>query len=459
MLRTVLLIGAIITISLVPYTSRGQHDPDNARDERLTRRLGQIADSTTMVCKKVLATISAETDEAVQREMHAVSLFADSILALSKDSIRTSRLDTLRSALTDIEQELRERWVHLRPDIDELHGVCRRILTSARNDHRMTWPGGSLRDTSDLVDEFSDLADSTLEALRDSAQASSDDALSLWFDLADAAKDSIESLSDLLMEREQEQLDAETAEAEQASRIDVQMAYDSHYSFLGRDNGIRQSAVSPSVTYRHRTGLSMSAGISWMSETQNHWDDVYVAVGYDISFNDNLGCSFGYSRYWFLANSLNPRSVLNNGVSAQMSMETPAIHSELALGMDFGSKSSEWLVTLTVSHPFALGGGRFVTMLTEPTFTANFGEQNQDLVATRKTIGKGKKAVSSTTTTSSTRSVFGIMDYEIQVPLQIHLNSFAVTPSVTWILPLNVLDSGTGDPFWKAEIDLTVTIQ
>ena len=463
MLRLILLISVVLAISIVPRASGRQHDARDEQEQLFTRRLDRIADSTATVCETALAALSAETDSTVRREMRNFSLFADSIIAASTDSMRITRLDSLRTTRVDLEQDLQERWRQLRNPVDALRGACGRILASARNDIRPPSAGDTVHDMAELIESFADLADSTAEALQDSAHATGEDALGLWFDRADAAKDSIESLHDLLIDREQEQCDAETEEAERASRIDIQMAYDSHYSYLGRDNGIRQSAISPSVTYKHRTGIFVSSGVSWMSQTQNHWDDVYMAVGYDLSLNDNVGCSVGYSRYWFLANSVNPRSLLNNGLSAEMSMETPAINSALTLALDFGSKNSEWLLTLTVSHPFALGSGGLATLLTEPTVTANFGEQNQQLVATRKNIAKGKKASTATTTTSTgtggTGSVFGIMDYEIAVPLRVTLSSVVVTPSVTWILPLNVLDSGTGDPYWQAGIDLTATIR
>jgi hypothetical protein len=85
--------------------------------------------------------------------------------------------------------------------------------------------------------------------------------------------------------------------------------------------------------------------------------------------------------------------------------------------------------------------------------TAVIGEQNSTLTTLRKGP-KGKKVVGVQTQTSNT---FGILDYEASLPITIDLGPVTLSPSVIYVVPLNVIDLSTTKAFVDFEFGLSLT--
>ena len=100
-----------------------------------------------------------------------------------------------------------------------------------------------------------------------------------------------------------------------------------------------------------------------------------------------------------------------------------------------------------------------------PTFLILWGEQNGELTEERiikgKSQGKGNgvgngvgQQTNQTITTTTPSNVFSIMSYEINLPLNIHLERFVVTLSLSGIFPMNVIDGSRALPYINAGLTI-----
>lgn len=450
--KKVLCGTLLLALVILPHTLLSQQLPATMLRARLDQSMKRLVDSTTTAFTDSLAPISAEAERAVRDAMADVRTFSDSIVAAARISLRASRLDTLRGSATALLMELNMNWKHMRPDFRHEREALTGRLDRAASSIRDAWSEDD--DTSDALDRITEVADSAGWSLRDSAQITMDSVLSAWLDQSEVVKDSIEALMDNLVDTEANERELEE---ENRSHLDLELEYDSHSTYLSRDDGIIQYALSPSVTYQHRSGFSLSAGTSWLSKTKGNWDATFLSLGYELRFSDHFGCVFGYTRFWFSENSIDVRSVFNSELSAGMSLESSVVNIGTDAAFDFSGTNSEWFFTLTVGHRLNVSETATTTIAAEPTISAGAGVQELQLVELRESLTKKKMPVSKPLTVSE--RVFGSMTYEFSLPVEVRIGPTMVTPSIHWIVPLNVLDSSTSHPFWKAGASLIATIR
>lgn len=247
----------------------------------------------------------------------------------------------------------------------------------------------------------------------------------------------------------------EEQEEESTSSVVIASGYSSHNQWLGRDDGIRQYSFTPSVAYHHRSGIFVSLGTIWLSEAPGHWNETDLAIGWDLSFSDRLGLSLAYTHSWF-TDSTTLHSLFNNnlGVGGWYNAGIATVGGGLSL--DFGENnavrlalvlSREWEVPVNVDN---------LSVTLGPSVTAWIGQQDTQLAELRKQRGK-KKGV--TPVVTNAMKVFSVMDYELSLPVTFTYGSIAAAPSLTYVIPANVLDGSDSSPFVVFGAAVSVTVR
>ncbi len=72
------------------------------------------------------------------------------------------------------------------------------------------------------------------------------------------------------------------------------------------------------------------------------------------------------------------------------------------------------------------------------------GQQNSELITLLATKGRGRKAAVTTSAQTRAISTFSLLDYEVPLPATIELGPVTLAPSVTYVIPLNVVDASKG---------------
>jgi hypothetical protein len=240
-----------------------------------------------------------------------------------------------------------------------------------------------------------------------------------------------------------------------ATRFVISTDYSSHLNYRGRDNGVSQQMLAPSLAFHHSSGFGVALSAALVDQTSNKLDDITLTANYEFFWGNILGVDLSYNHFWFNDSSKSAKSVFTNAVDASLTLNWPV----LILGIDGGlaiGNASEFTLVTSASHPFEFPLTLYDKITIEPTLTAVIGEQNNTLTSLRAIKGpKGKKVIGTQTTTQA-KNMFGILDYEASLPVTLEWGRVTIAPEFNYVMPVNVVDLSTKDPF--VSFDLTVSI-
>jgi len=238
---------------------------------------------------------------------------------------------------------------------------------------------------------------------------------------------------------------------EPANEIDFDLTYDSHDSYRGRDNGIIENGLATSVQYQHKSGFGAFIDAKYLSKSKKAIDDYDLGISWLFNVTNSFDLYLSYSHFWY-NDSVQVRSNMNNNFESVFDLQTKSFNSNVTLDLDFGGGTKEFTTSFSGGIPLILSSHIFKrgVLTIEPGLTATIGQQDLSLVARRKARGgsivpKVKKS-----------STFGIMDYELHIPLTLETKHITVKPQFDLIMPVNVLDLSTKTAFGNFDLEITV---
>ena len=450
--RTLFITMVLVTASCSLASAQIRSDIQTLR-KRFQTSMKVAADSALSSQRAFTDSVVSSDDGNIAAHSKALRRFTDSLIVAARDSLNASRKDSVRQLeawfernLTDFTRPHRQTAMSLLSDFQQaMHGIQRGHADCQ-----------TCTEAKDFQDELTGLRQGaeTLSALfRDSVKSLSADWQEVLADSAETLRDSIGSFVQELIDNQETEKEAHE---KPPSRFVVGVSYESHSSYRGRDNGVQQYFFSPSLGYHHSSGFSITFSMSWLNKTSNHWDSADLDIGYYLSFTKALDGYISYKHFWFGDSSLLNRATNNNNLGANLSYEMTVATLSFDVSVDFG-KRSESTLSFGVSHLWESNHGIFGgSMDFEPSFTAVYGQQDEELIQVRKRRSLGKVASQKGARTSS---VFGIMDYELSLPMTFRFNTFSFQPAVTYVVPLNVLDNSKTEPFFNIGAEVKFTLK
>lgn len=433
----------------MPKSSR----PDAAQlRQRLARSVQHLADATVQLERRYVDSLAASTKLSVGKAQKHLDSFVDSLVISARDSLDAGRRDSLRLKVRSLQQELASAEGESRTLLNASLSRFIEQLSKGRKEFSVCSNCESESDFDDQLGYFKGVVDSLRENFRDETSSLMDEQTETLQDKYESLRDSLVDVRDNLIDRRLNEIDMERY---RSSRFVISSGYSGHNSYRGRDNGLPQQMIAPSIEYRHSSGFSIAASTYWLDKTPKKWDEFQLSAGYEFNVSEVVGISFSYTHFWFSDSSRSAQSVFKNAVGAGLSLDWPVAsfgaNADLAMGT-----ASEFTVATSVSHPFEIPLSLYNRIMVEPTLTAFIGEQNSDLTTLRIKRVKGKKVVS---TQTQVNNFFGILDYEVSLPVSIELAPVTLSPAVTYIIPLNVIDESTATGFLSFEFDIRVKLQ
>lgn len=257
------------------------------------------------------------------------------------------------------------------------------------------------------------------------------------------------------------------------SYFKASVSYLSNSVYNGRKDSVKLPYITPSIGYYNKNGLYVSGSLSYLTTTAYSGIDLFsLQTGYDFSISDKLYGGIYASKYFFNNASTDVRAETKGGVGGNINYDTKIVDISSGIGVIFSSKTDINLYG-SFSHPFYFGDNFGVN----PTVTGNLGSQNyyQDFITNRKSDGgsrgrgdggrgrnggnSGGGSTPSTVTTSSAK--FGILDYEISIPLSYYGNRWGVHLTPTYAIPQNpvVVKSSINSPYTTEKLENTFYAQ
>ncbi len=456
MKRVVFLFIVLSTVS----TLFGQFNNDLKK--YYSDKAGVMTDSVLNSNKLYLDTLYLDFDSTFKSiTIDYDTYYRDSVYLVTKDSINSLRLDSLNIMSSLLKSRISALYTafkdSLRPFFTEFESAVR----NSKQEYSSCDDCEEVEDYYDRLDEYDDVLDSVSSDFQDNSFSLYDSLESALTDSAGVYMDSIYNYAQTLQENQfdEDELKDDSEKIisegnsfdENYSKISIDAAYQNHVAFRGRDNGIYQNSFSPSFTFEHSSGLGASAIFYFVNKTQKVFDEFDLNAYFDFDITNNLNADISYTRYWFGDSSNNAKSVFQNTLSGDLTYDLDYVYFATSLFMDFSGSQSEFGILLGAAAPVTLSEKFIGGILgTEPSIYATFGEQNSFFISGRR----NRRGV--TILAPGKNSSFGVMDYEITLPLIYTTKYLSVKPYATLIVPLNVLDNSTRNPFVNFAIEVSV---
>ena len=444
----------ILGFLLFPFHSFAQNKTTEAESSRaaatainqkLTHSIQHYADSTLQMERRFSDSLATVVAFTVRDGTTRIDLLVDSLIVSAHDSLDALRKDTLHSLTRSLQQQLLAYGDTAKQTVSGPFRLFANELTKGKSIYSTC---DSCEDDSDLKDrlgQFRDFVDSLDEMFHDTLATLLDEHKDTFQDRYETLRDSLVDVRDQLIENRLDEIDYQQTVA---TRLTISTDYSSHTTYRGRDNGVHQQMIDPTITFHHSSGFGAEVSAYWLDQTPKPWDGLAASVSYEFTTASIIGGEVSCTHFWFSDSSRSSKSVISNAFDASLSLNWPVLSLSVDGDLATGS-ASEFTLAFSGSQEFEIPLTLYNKITIEPTLTAVLGEQNSTLTALRTKGVKAKKG----------GSMFGILDYEVTVPVTIVLGPLTLSPSVVYIAPMNVIDLSTTKAFVDFEFGISLTFR
>ena len=414
-----------------------------------------VVDTTVKGLRNHGEALACSISLAANKAKRRLAVLTDSLIMSAQDSLDASRQDSLRLLGTSLELQFTPHESSTRQFLESRLSVLLEEFQKATGTSFACTDCENQSAFEEKLADFKDFVDSLVAGFYDTTTTVMEEHTDLLADAFDAARDSLFDFRDGLIDNRLNDIEVWRYGV---SRFVFSSAYASHNAYRGRDNGFLQQSIAPSVLYRHSSGLSIQASTSWLDDARSQWDNFQLSGGYDFRISEVIGGSLSYTHFWFSDSSKSELSVFTDNAEGGFSFDWPLVSISALGSMNFG-KASEFTLITSISHDFEIPLSLYNRVMISPSVSSVLGQQNSDLTTLRTTKAKGKKASVTTSTQTKSVSTFSVLDYELSLPSTIELGPVTLAPSVTYIIPLNVVDASTRKSFVNLEFSIFLTIR
>lgn len=463
MLRLFRLLGDLAFLIVIPtalFPNAGSREPDcagrNETSSVLPDFAGRIRDSrdrSILSQKRYADSVMQSMERNIAAARKRLKAYGDSITISVRDSLDSTRKRRLEETVTALGKTINDLLLEKKILLQEIAGIYRQQIQAGSESAGRCIGCASAEDSSGRVELFGAFSDSVASVFEDSVSAVAEGLEEILVDTLEENEESLSDLAETLLEEQRDENEA------RASRATVELLYNSPVVYRGRDNGVREYSFTPSVSYQHRSGLAFSMSAAWLSRAETKWDVAAAGIAYQGFAGDNMQWSISFTHLWFSSASAQARSVLNNSVGFAGAYDFTHVAVAASISVDFQSKAERTMM-LSVTAPVTLGesvaGGELTV---EPCILGVYGQQDVELVLQRTQKAQKAKKMAVMARATQARTVFGVMDYEFEVPLNYRRGNWTVRSAFTLVTPLNVLDSSSSKPFGMVSVEGSVELQ
>ena len=269
--------------------------------------------------------------------------------------------------------------------------------------------------------------------------------------------------------------DAQTLEKDSIKEIvknkfEISLEGMSKAIYAGRNYGVDQVGLNPSIAFNHKSGLNLSIFVYGMGKTEG----LIAETDFGISFTKKISSKFNITPgYSYILNRSDSANLLNNVISLAEELDFDFISINNYLAFSFG-KSNAWYDEVALSKYISLFAVNKSKLFLSPTFVmvmgtkeslATFGhgattykETISKIVRNGKANGKGNghsiPADTTATTTSTTTGIskkFMALSYDFMLPITYSYKIFSFSVIPHYDIPVNLSAAEStlpGNPFY-----------
>lgn len=222
-------------------------------------------------------------------------------------------------------------------------------------------------------------------------------------------------------------------ETKKASYFKFSTSYLTNAVYNGRKDSTVLPYLTPSVGYYDKSGFYVSGALSYLvSSAANRIDLFSVTAGYDFNISNQVSGGVYGSKDFYTGSSTSVKSETLGSIGGNLSYD-PGF---LTFNGNFGlllSSQTDVSLGASIAHSFILEDGENAWSIS-PTLAANLGTQNyyQDYLKT-----KPRKKNGSSGTVQVQQNTFGLLDYELSLPIGYDAKKWGLFFTPTYAIPQN----------------------
>ncbi|MBC7694678.1 MAG: hypothetical protein H7141_04440 [Burkholderiales bacterium] len=245
-----------------------------------------------------------------------------------------------------------------------------------------------------------------------------------------------------------------------SSYFKASTSYLTNSVYGGRKDSLATPYITPVIGYYNKSGFFVEGSLSYLVATEDSRIDLFtLETGYDFTISDKLSGGIYGSKYFYNNSSTSVRSESKGGLGGSLTYDPGAIIFSGGLDLSFASKT-DIFISGSLAHGFYFGDKGNEWSIS-PTVAVNLGTQNfyQDYIKNRKFKGGrrgrgGDKSGNSTVQTKSSNN-FGVLDYELSLPITYDGNKWGTFFTPTYAIPQNPVSfaSSTGSGYVTEKLE------
>jgi hypothetical protein len=245
-----------------------------------------------------------------------------------------------------------------------------------------------------------------------------------------------------------------------SSYFKASTSYLTNSVYGGRKDSLATPYITPAIGYYDKSGFFVKGSLSYLAATGDSRIDLFsLETGYDFTINDKLSGGIYGSKYFYNNSSTSVRSESKGGLGGSLTYDPGAITFSGGLDLSFASKT-DINVSGSLAHGFYFGDKGNEWSIS-PSVAVNLGTQNyyQDYIKNRKSKsgsrGRGGNTGGTSTIQTTSSSNFGILDYELSLPITYDGNKWGLFFTPTYAIPKNPISiaSSTGSGYVSEKLD------
>lgn len=250
------------------------------------------------------------------------------------------------------------------------------------------------------------------------------------------------------------------------SYLAVAVNYISDAVFMGRKDSISAPYIYPSLLYHHKSGLYAKGSLSYLTKSDESRIDLYLlTAGIDFNIKNFYG-DLSATKYFFNDKSYTVISGVEADITASLLYDFKIVNLSVAASAYFSENStSDFFLSSEISHDFTTSDNAFIISPTAGVYlgSQNFYEQYYiyNRFGSRSGSGHGNgpggggEPIITTEVVMTESEEFGIMAYELSLPMSYTSNSFTFSFLPVVAIPQNEATLTVDGEVFKEELEDT----
>ena len=222
-------------------------------------------------------------------------------------------------------------------------------------------------------------------------------------------------------------------ETKKASYFTFSTSYLTNAVYNGRKDSTVLPYLTPSLGYYDKTGFYISGALSYLvSSAANRIDLFSVSAGYDFNISNQVSGGVYASKDFYTGSSTSVKSETQGSIGGNLSYDPGFLTFSGSFGLLL-SKQADVSLGASIAHSFSVEDGEN-TWSISPILTASLGTQNyyQSYLKTN-----ARKKNGNTGTVQVQQNKFGLLDYELSLPIAYDAKKWGLFFTPTYAIPQN----------------------